>query len=187
MSNGQHEIFTWPTTGTCILKGKINAELGWVWYQCHGLCWKASATANAIIGEQRPFCETIDLVQLHLKNFEGVSRLFEMIGQFHGCQIYDDYAHHPSEIRVVLQAARQKFPHKRILVISSLVHTGSSLKLQCPWRHCSMNIACTTFLWHWSWRMHLPLHLEMQMKWLPLRYVFEWCKLSFQVPNLEGH
>lgn len=78
---------------------------------------QVTATVSALIGEQRPFCEIIHLVQLHLKNFRGVSRRFEMIGGFHGWQIYDDYAHHPSEVRAVLQAARQKFPDKKILVI----------------------------------------------------------------------
>ncbi|KAL3524315.1 hypothetical protein ACH5RR_017149 [Cinchona calisaya] len=85
-----------------------------------------TATVSTVIGEQRPFCETIDLVKLHLKYFKGVSRRFEMIGEFHGCQIYDDYAHHPSEVRAVLQAARQKFPNKGILVIFQ-PHTYSRL------------------------------------------------------------
>jgi len=31
--------------------------------------------------------------------------------------IYDDYGHHPTEVKATLQAFRQKFPNKRILVV----------------------------------------------------------------------
>ena len=80
------------------------------------LLWQVIATVSAVIGE-RQFYEAIGSLQLHLNNFKGVYRRFEMIDQFYGCQIYDDYAHHPCEVSAVLQAARQKFPHQEILVI----------------------------------------------------------------------
>lgn len=41
----------------------------------------------------------------------------EKVGTICGCHIYDDYAHHPTEIRAVLQAARQRFPFTELLVI----------------------------------------------------------------------
>ncbi|KAF4356514.1 hypothetical protein F8388_026986 [Cannabis sativa] len=52
-----------------------------------------------------------------LEKFRGLSRRFEMIGSIHGCHVFDDYAHHPTEIRAVLQAARQRFHSKALLVV----------------------------------------------------------------------
>lgn len=42
-----------------------------------------------------------------LARFGGVHRRMELIGQAHGIRIFDDYAHHPTEIVAQLRAARQ--------------------------------------------------------------------------------
>ncbi|MEM6762089.1 MAG: UDP-N-acetylmuramate--L-alanine ligase [Pseudomonadota bacterium] len=42
-----------------------------------------------------------------LDAFRGVKRRFTHVGQWNGVEIYDDYGHHPVEIRAVLAAARQ--------------------------------------------------------------------------------
>ncbi len=42
-----------------------------------------------------------------LADFAGVARRFELRGQAGGVQVIDDYAHHPSEIRATLDAARR--------------------------------------------------------------------------------
>ncbi len=39
-------------------------------------------------------------------SFAGVGRRFEYKGTFFGAEVYDDYAHHPDEIKVTLSAAR---------------------------------------------------------------------------------
>lgn len=41
-----------------------------------------------------------------LKEFSGAKRRFEIIGAVNGVTVVDDYAHHPTEVRVTLQAAR---------------------------------------------------------------------------------
>jgi len=41
-----------------------------------------------------------------LKGFSGVGRRFEVIGTVNGITVIDDYAHHPTEIRATLEAAR---------------------------------------------------------------------------------
>lgn len=43
-----------------------------------------------------------------LSDFNGVRRRFEYRGTARGVRVYDDYAHHPTEVTAVLQAARQK-------------------------------------------------------------------------------
>lgn len=47
-----------------------------------------------------------------LKNFQGVGRRFQKIGSVNEVQVIDDYAHHPTEIRATLQAARQLNPKR---------------------------------------------------------------------------
>ncbi|KAF7148621.1 hypothetical protein RHSIM_Rhsim03G0190800 [Rhododendron simsii] len=84
------------------------------------------ATVTTLFSNQRHITESVDFVRLHLSNFKGVSRRFEMIGKVHGCHIFDDYAHHPSEVRAVLQAARQGFQYKELLVVFQ-PHTYSRL------------------------------------------------------------
>lgn len=51
-----------------------------------------------------------------LKSYTGVRRRFESVGEAAGVQIMDDYAHHPTELAALAQAARSRFPNKRIVV-----------------------------------------------------------------------
>ena len=44
-----------------------------------------------------------------LKDFKGVQRRFNKIFTYNNIDIYDDYAHHPTEIKVVLQGVRKVF------------------------------------------------------------------------------
>ncbi|KWX21116.1 MULTISPECIES: UDP-N-acetylmuramate--L-alanine ligase [Mycolicibacterium] len=41
-----------------------------------------------------------------LAGFEGVRRRFELVGSVGGVRVFDDYAHHPTEVRATLEAAR---------------------------------------------------------------------------------
>ena len=45
--------------------------------------------------------------------FTGTDRRFEHKGSFDGVEVFDDYAHHPTEIRATLTTA-QKYPHKTL-------------------------------------------------------------------------
>jgi UDP-N-acetylmuramate--alanine ligase len=51
-----------------------------------------------------------------LKLFEGVDRRFHFKGEKKGIRVYDDYGHHPTEVRAVLQAFREKYPKNRLVV-----------------------------------------------------------------------
>ncbi|MDE7299895.1 MAG: UDP-N-acetylmuramate--L-alanine ligase, partial [Lachnospiraceae bacterium] len=48
-----------------------------------------------------------------LRSFGGANRRFEKKGEFGGVTVIDDYAHHPTEIRATLEAAKN-YPHNRI-------------------------------------------------------------------------
>ena len=41
-----------------------------------------------------------------LHQYRGAQRRFEYKGEYHGAKIYDDYAHHPGEIHMLLQTAK---------------------------------------------------------------------------------
>ena len=51
-----------------------------------------------------------------LKDFQNAERRFA-IQTYENTIIMDDYAHHPTEIKVTLEAVRQKFPNKRVVVV----------------------------------------------------------------------
>ncbi len=52
-----------------------------------------------------------------LESFTGTGRRFERIGEAGGVTIIDDYAHHPTELRATLSAARSAFPGRRIVAV----------------------------------------------------------------------
>lgn len=57
-----------------------------------------------------------DIIYNSLKNFENAERRFA-ISKVGNTTIIDDYAHHPTEIKSTLEAVRQKYPNKRIVVV----------------------------------------------------------------------
>lgn len=72
----------------------------------------AAATAVAV---------SVGVKPLHyrkaLEDFKGTWRRFEYKGEFQGAKVYDDYGHHPTEIKATLQGARELYPKKRIVVV----------------------------------------------------------------------
>jgi UDP-N-acetylmuramate--alanine ligase len=52
-----------------------------------------------------------------LTRFRGTERRFEVKGQVSSITVIDDYAHHPTEIRATLDAARLKFPGRPIWAV----------------------------------------------------------------------
>lgn len=62
-----------------------------------------------------------------LANFSGTARRFEVVGEIDGITIVDDYAHHPTEITATLQAARMRYPDRKIWAVWQ-PHTYSRTK-----------------------------------------------------------
>ena len=52
-----------------------------------------------------------------LTGFHGVQRRFQVKGQWRGITVVDDYAHHPTEIRATLAAARLRYPGRRVWAV----------------------------------------------------------------------
>lgn len=68
------------------------------------------------------------VIRQSLADFGGMSRRFQILGEIGGVTVIDDYAHHPTEIKVTLAAARQQFPGRRIWAVWQ-PHTYSRTKL----------------------------------------------------------
>jgi UDP-N-acetylmuramate--alanine ligase len=52
-----------------------------------------------------------------LSEFKGTARRFEIKGEANGVIVIDDYAHHPTEISATLDAARARYPARRIWAV----------------------------------------------------------------------
>ncbi|GAB4417596.1 MAG: UDP-N-acetylmuramate--L-alanine ligase [Anaerolineales bacterium] len=52
-----------------------------------------------------------------LGEFKGTGRRFEIVGEMKGVTVIDDYAHHPTEIKATLAAARSQYPQDRIWAV----------------------------------------------------------------------
>ena len=63
--------------------------------------------------------QTVPLDQLAdgIAEFSGVRRRFEYRGTASGVRVYDDYAHHPTEVRAVLSAARAAAGDGRVIAV----------------------------------------------------------------------
>lgn len=57
-----------------------------------------------------------ECIQKALRQFNGVFRRFENKGNYKNCLVIDDYAHHPSEIKATLEAARKGWGKKIICI-----------------------------------------------------------------------
>ncbi|RMF35318.1 MAG: UDP-N-acetylmuramate--L-alanine ligase [Chlorobiota bacterium] len=51
-----------------------------------------------------------------LETFEPPKRRFEILCTWHGATVVDDFAHHPTAIKATLDAARLRFPNRRVVV-----------------------------------------------------------------------
>ncbi len=58
----------------------------------------------------------LDAVAAALGSFPGVHRRLELKGERGGARIYDDYAHHPTEVRAALTALREMEPSRLVAV-----------------------------------------------------------------------
>lgn len=58
-----------------------------------------------------------DQIRRTLARFGGAKRRFDLKGEAGGVTVVDDYGHHPTEVRVTLRAARERFPGRRLIAL----------------------------------------------------------------------
>lgn len=76
-------------------------------------------------------CEYIGVdwnkIKKNILNFTGSNRRFEKIADYKDFMLFDDYAHHPQEIKSTLNAIKERFPDRKIIIIFQ-PHTYSRTK-----------------------------------------------------------
>ena len=69
------------------------------------------SNALAVIAASIELEAPLSAIREHLAEFTGTARRMQRLGVFNGAIIYDDYAHHPAEIKATLVGCRQLYPH----------------------------------------------------------------------------
>jgi len=76
------------------------------------------------------------VMQAALASYRGAQRRFEHVGEGAGVTVMDDYAHHPTEVQATVQAARERFGGRRLVVLFQ-PHTFTRTRyLLDAWRAC---------------------------------------------------
>jgi len=73
--------------------------------------------ALAVIAASIELGADLNLLRRGLEKFTGTARRLQTLGKFKGAIIVDDYAHHPTEIKATIEAAKQKWPGKILRII----------------------------------------------------------------------
>ncbi len=108
-----------PRSTGAVLPGTKNSEVEGKEVKWEGLRFAMpgrhnveNATAAIAVAMQAGAGE--EAVRQGLEDFQGIARRFEIVYRDKQCVFVDDYAHHPTEIRSAVQAARQLFPGRKI-------------------------------------------------------------------------
>jgi UDP-N-acetylmuramate--alanine ligase len=70
-------------------------------------------------------------IRAGLAEFRGIGRRFELLGTPNGLTWIDDFAHHPTEVRATLEAARQRYGRRRLWCLFQ-PHQVSRLRALLP-------------------------------------------------------
>ena len=73
--------------------------------------------ALAAIGTSLELGVPFESIKNSLENFRNAERRLDLKGYFRGAPVYDDYGHHPTEIRAVVSSLKEMFPGRRLIVV----------------------------------------------------------------------
>jgi len=79
--------------------------------------WQNVLNSLAVFAVGVEFGLDINAIASGLRGFIGARRRFQTVGEQDNILIIDDYAHHPTEIRATLSAARLGWPSRRIICV----------------------------------------------------------------------
>ncbi len=91
------------------------APLGDICMNLPGLHNVSNALASIAVGSELDI--KFDTIRHALETMDGVGRRLEVKGESGNISVIDDYGHHPTEIRVTLDAVRQSWPDRRLVVV----------------------------------------------------------------------
>ena len=104
-----------------MFKGKLFTDVTLHVPGLHNVKNALAATAAAICLGVRPTA-----VKYGLAGFNGAGRRFEFKGKFNGADVYDDYAHHPGELKVLLDTVKGLNYKRCILVFQPHTYTRTA-------------------------------------------------------------
>ncbi len=79
---------------------------------------------------------SFEQVRVALANVRGAHRRFERVGEAGGVLVMDDYAHHPTEVRTNIAAARVAFPGRRLIIVFQPHTYSRTAYLWDEWTRC---------------------------------------------------
>src|SRR5262249_27744235 len=74
-----------------------------------------NALAAIIVAQGRSI--SFGSLQKSLASFRSVRRRLDVKGEHHGILVVDDFAHHPTAVRATIEAARGRWPNRRLWAI----------------------------------------------------------------------
>ncbi|UKA51457.1 UDP-N-acetylmuramate--L-alanine ligase [Arthrobacter sp. FW305-123] len=124
-SKGRTRVLTYGTSADANVRlhddgpGQVSVDVGG---NVHSLELQVPGRHNAL-NAAAAFAVAVELgvepgaAAAALGHFTGASRRFEFKGQGRGVRVYDDYAHHPTEVRAALSAARSVAAGNKVHVL----------------------------------------------------------------------
>lgn len=73
--------------------------------------------ATAAVAMAQKFGVSTEQCKKTLRSYKGTARRQEKIGEYKGALVFDDYAHHPAEISLTIDAFKDTYPGRRLLVV----------------------------------------------------------------------
>ena len=70
------------------------------------------------------------IIQKGLQNFTGANRRFEKIGEYQSIPVFDDYAHHPTEIKTTLNTSKEIPQHETWAIFEPHTYTRTEEHLK---------------------------------------------------------
>ena len=104
-----------------MFKGKLFTDVTLHVPGLHNVKNALAATAAAICLGVRP-----NAVKYGLAGFNGAGRRFEFKGKYNGADVYDDYAHHPGELKALLDTVEGLNYKRCILVFQPHTYTRTA-------------------------------------------------------------
>lgn len=86
-------------------------------FEIHLIGKHNALNATAVIAVCHKLNQDVEKIREALKTYRGTARRFEFIGTRSGALLFDDYGHHPDEIKPTLKAARELYPEKNIWAV----------------------------------------------------------------------
>ncbi|MGI5826982.1 MAG: UDP-N-acetylmuramate--L-alanine ligase [Patescibacteria group bacterium] len=83
--------------------------------------------ALAVIGAALELEVPLEVIKKHLTTFKGTTRRAQLLGKYQGVPIFDDYAHHPTEIKATLSTFAAAYKGRRLVAVFH-PHTFSRTK-----------------------------------------------------------